>query len=247
MENIKGDLMERYKKNLILAIAIIVFAFAVWWFIYPQISMRANLPLKVKECPYTYSDYSVEFTNQTDDFGVYRWGYDKPDYRMSGEAYLYGYDKDPDNIYAFDAIQWKLYYKGGKSPKDSSANIADSIVLAHYNCGEVRHKWVFDIVDGETKTWLTDKTALSSFMDFIQNIDKSALVSVANVEGFAFVRAIYSDAPVYEIVGRLYKCKDNQYYFLPYNCGAFNANIGTPVDISQFGELPVDCFWNSRR
>ena len=233
------------QKRKIIIVVLIIMVIIIGFFLPIQISLRANLPLKIKDSAYSYDDYFYEFDNQPDKYGIYRWGYVKPSYRLSGEAYLYGYDSDKEEKCAFNATTWKLFFRDDKGYPNTSENVVQSVVFSQKNCGEVEMKWVYNIIDYETKVWLTDKKEIEKFLRFIKDVNNSALVPISNVEETAFIRIIYDDSPVYEVIGRLYRTKNEQYYFLPYGSGAFNEYIGIPIDISEYGNLPEAHFWNN--
>lgn len=210
-----------------------------------------NLPQRSQSVPFPDEDYCKEFNiGMMDSYNVFRWGFDKPDFRIAGAMRLYGYNKDPDHIYAFSTTFLKMLYRGEEGYPDFTVNPIEKVVLSHWNNGKFatntsgKYSVTMDFLDGEIFEWLTNSGEIHTFADFVKLSENTEMEPVNNLEGYAYIRVVYANSPIYEIVGRLLKTQEKGYYFVPYSRGSADDKFGIPVDISKYSAFPEDFFWH---
>ena len=182
-----------------------------------------NLPQHSRRLPFSYEDYCNVFSiNTVDDRSVYRWGFAKPDFRIAGTMRLYAYDKDPDHIYAFSTVFLKMLYRGEEGYPDFTVNPIEKVLLSQWNNGEFapntsgRFRVTMDFIDGEVFEWLINSDEINIFADFIKVSENIEMEPINKAEGSSYIRVVYADSPIYEIVGRLIKTQEKRFYFIAY-------------------------------
>lgn len=245
--------MKRVLKPLLIVIASI---FVCFIFIYLLLFFgvwfieNSCLPQHSLSVPHSASEYINKFdVNSMDEYNVYRWGYEKPDFRISGNLRLYGYEKDDSHIYAFSTLYSKMLYRGDNGYPDFTVNPIEKVVLSHWNNGDFQTNsdgmlaFVYDFTDAEVFEWITASEEISKLSDFIKNASDNKMVAIDAVEGHSYIRVIYKDSPIYEIVGRLIKTTKSEYFIVPYGSNSYHDKFGIPFDISKFSTFPEDFFW----
>lgn len=213
-----------------------------------------NLPQRSQSVPFPNEDYRSEFDIGTmDSYNVYRWGFDKPDFRIAGTMRLYGYNKDPAHIYGFSTVYIKMLYRGDEGYPDITVNPIEKVVLSHWNNGTFapntsgRYSLTMDFLDGEVFEWLINDNEVSEFLEFINLSENIPGEPINNIEGYAYIRVIYADSPIYEIIGRLFKTQKKEYYYIPYGKSPYDDKLGIPVNIAKYSAFPEDFFWYDNR
>lgn len=236
--------MERKVKIVIISVISVLFLTITASFFllkYLWYIDHRSMPKTTAQIPYSCGEYSKEFDSSIiSENGVYRWSFAKPDFLIKNSEDLYGYSNDIEHKYVFNFSYGTLYYRGSNAYPNIENDIVEKIVLAQFNQADGRNGYQ----DGDISEWITDENQIKRFIQLAVFSETTEFSKYDDISGQAYIRAVYKNSPISEIIGILIKTLDNKYFLLPSN-RENKDNYGIPIDISTYEKLPENCFWNN--